>query len=262
MLVAVDVDGTIDADPATFGSLMQALTAAGHRVAVLTGASGKKVTPDEVAAKADYLNELGVGHCYDRLVVFGDPPHKAKAKWCRKHGVSLLIDNSTKTAPLAAKVTTVLVPWASADPAAKELPGDAALRVVKAVDERRYTLGLAYPANRPDVGKAADGHRDFVSAETLEDCAWSFMRKGAPVGLHHADGTEGHGTVVESYIYRAAPWKVKDTVIKAGDWLLGVVWDRPTWPLIKSGRLNGFSPQGFASRSLPSAEALAKLRED
>lgn len=113
MLVAVDVDGSADSDPATFGSVMQALKAAGHQVAVLTGASSDHVTKNDLAEKCGYLNSLGLGHCWDQLVVFGDPPHKAKAKWCAKHGVDLLIDNSTKTAKAAAGACTVLVPWAT-----------------------------------------------------------------------------------------------------------------------------------------------------
>lgn len=255
------MDGTIDSNPATFGALMQALRAAGSRVVVLTGSSAPKVSKDEMAAKAQYLNSLGLGHCYDQLVVVGAPPHQAKADWCAKHGADLLVDNSTDTAALADKVCTVLVPWASATKTlAVDGVGDVACNVVKASEERRYTLGLAYPAMRPDVGKAADGYRDFVSARTLEDAAWSYLRKGAGVGLHHAHGTDGHGTVVESYLYRGPDWPVGNTVIKASDWLIGVVWDADTWPLIKSGRLNGFSPQGQARRATPTPEVLAQLR--
>lgn len=136
-----------------------------------------------------------------------------------------------------------------------------ACEVVKASAERRYTLGVAYPANRPDVGRAADGFRDFAGPDVLEDAAWSFMRKGAAIGLHHADGTEGHGQVVESYVYRGPDWpQPNGYVVKAGDWLLGVVWDAETWPLVKSGHIQGFSPQGAARRRTPSAEALAQLR--
>lgn len=145
--------------------------------------------------------------------------------------------------------------------AAKDMP-DVAFGVVKTAGERRYTLGLAYPANRPDVGKAADGFRDFVSERVLEDAAWSYLRKGAGVGLHHAHGTDGHGTVVESYLYRGPDWRVGDTVIKAGDWLLGVVWDEQTWPSVKSRELNGLSPQGKAARRTPSPESLAQLRRN
>lgn len=133
--------------------------------------------------------------------------------------------------------------------------------VVKSTPERRYTLGVAYPANRADVGVAADGFRDFAGPEALEAAAWSYLRKGGSVGLHHADGTEGHGTVVESYLYRGPDWPQENGyVVKAGDWLLGVVWDEETWPLVKSGAIRGFSPQGAAKRRTPTPEALAALR--
>ncbi len=141
----------------------------------------------------------------------------------------------------------------------------AAVQVLKAMPERRYTLGLAYPANRADVGKAADGFRDFVGPEALEEAAWSFLQKSGRVGIQHQDGTEGAGTVVESYIWPGEDWAVTASdgsrqLIKAGDWLLGVVWSEPAWQAIKAGELNGFSPQGGARRRQPSAEALANLR--
>src|SRR5271170_3262405 len=50
-------------------------------------------------------------------------------------------------------------------------------RIVKAEDERRFTLGLAYPALRPDVAVAKDGHIDYASIEALEKAAWSWMSK-------------------------------------------------------------------------------------
>lgn len=142
---------------------------------------------------------------------------------------------------------------------------DVACRLLKARDEQRYTLGLAYPANRPDVGKAQDGYRDFVGAEALERAAWSYLRKSVSIGLDHAEGTEGHGVVVESYIYRGPDWHIADVggvdrLIKSGDWLVGVVWDKGAWADIKAGKRNGWSPQGSATRRVPTAEALAMLR--
>lgn len=152
--------------------------------------------------------------------------------------------------------------------ATKELDesgADVAYQMVKAAEEQRYTLGLAYPHDRADVSTAADGFRDFVSAPTLEIAAWSFMAKGAEVGLLHRDGSEGHGIVVESYIYRGPDWHIKaidgsDQVITAGDWLLGHVWDEVAWKAIKSRLLNGLSPQGPVRRRKPSPHALANLR--
>jgi hypothetical protein len=143
---------------------------------------------------------------------------------------------------------------------AKKAEALVSCHVVKASAEARYTLGVAYPANRPDVGVAADGFQDFAGTDVLEKAAWSFMQKGGAIGLHHADGTEGHGTVVESYVYRGPDWDHDGYTVKSGDWLIGVVWDDETWPLVKSGRIRGFSPQGAARRRAPTPEALANLR--
>ena len=137
--------------------------------------------------------------------------------------------------------------------------------VFKSNSDLRVTTGLAYPHNRPDVSTAADGFRDFVSKDVLREAAWSWLTKNRSVGLRHADDTEGHGTVVESYLWPGADWLVKasdgsEHVIREGDWLCSVRWDEPTWNLIKSGELNGFSPQGAAKRRTPSPETLASLR--
>lgn len=122
--VGVDIDGTADQDPSVMASLMMALKAAGHRVTILTGASAKKPTQQDLDEKANYLNELGQGACWDDMVVFGDPPHKAKAKWIKHNKVDLLLDNSAMNADLAAKHCTVLVPWNSMIDAKKKIVKD------------------------------------------------------------------------------------------------------------------------------------------
>jgi hypothetical protein len=118
--------------------------------------------------------------------------------------------------------------------------------------EQRYALGLAYQAG-PDekIHKGLDGRRDFISAPELEKAAWRFI-KSRESGLLHVDGTEGHIDVVESYIYRGPDWQVSEnTVIKSGDWLVGAVFDEPTWELVKEGKLKGWSPQGRAKLHAP-----------
>ncbi len=124
MRVAWDIDGTLDEDPATMASLMNALRAAGHDNVILTGASDKQPTRADWDAKAAYLKSLGMGSAWQHMVVFGDPPHKAKAKWCKKHNVDLLIDNSAENAELSAKHCTVLVPWNSMIDAKREVVHD------------------------------------------------------------------------------------------------------------------------------------------
>ena len=112
-LVAVDCDGTADAAPTIFLSLMQALRAAGHRVVVITGDSATIVTQQSLEDKATYLQGLGLGDAYDELVVIADPPHEAKAQWLKDNGADLLIDNDRQNAELASASCLVLLPWAT-----------------------------------------------------------------------------------------------------------------------------------------------------
>lgn len=146
-------------------------------------------------------------------------------------------------------------------------PSDfAAFRVVKAAGERHFTLGVAYPALRPDVSRAADGHIDAVRPEVLEETAWAWMTKYRAVGLAHKEGTEGHFTPTESYIWRGPDWEVpspvdgKTYVVKTGSWMLGGLWDDHGWGLVKAQLSNGWSPQGGARRQAASPEFLAMLR--
>jgi len=149
---------------------------------------------------------------------------------------------------------------------ARQSPARAVARVLKADGEKRFTLALAYPADRVDVSVAQDGARDFASAGANEAAAWSFMKSGARIGLMHEDGTEGAGTCVESHLHRGpdlAMTAVDGTqqVIRDGDWIIGVIWDEQTWQAIKAGRYAGVSMQGSAMRRKPSAKALRALRK-
>lgn len=137
--------------------------------------------------------------------------------------------------------------------------------VVKSEEEQRYTLTVAYPANKPDVAVAQDGHIDFASAAAVEKAAWGYLRKSPNVGLYHRSGTDGSGEVCESYIYRGPDWTIQaadgsEQVIKAGDWLMGIIWSEESWPLVKQGLIGGVSPQGRAKRRIPTADAVAGLR--
>lgn len=137
-----------------------------------------------------------------------------------------------------------------------------AYQLIKSVAPKRFTLGVAYAANKIDVGKGVDQHRDFAGPDALEECAWNYLRKGAQIGMFHADGTQGHADVVESYIYRGPDWQVTESdgstsVIKAGDWMLGAIWDELGFELVMKEHINGWSPQGKGARRVPTADALA-----
>jgi hypothetical protein len=136
--------------------------------------------------------------------------------------------------------------------------------VIKADDEKRFLLTVAYPAYKADIAIAADGHIDVAPADVVERACWGFMRKGAKLGMWHESG-HNPGEVVENYIHRGDPWVIKAAdgtqhTIMPGDWLVGIVCSERTWALYKSNAIGGVSPQGGARRQLPSAATLARVR--
>ena len=126
-------------------------------------------------------------------------------------------------------------------------PRSTTYSVVKQASEQRYTLGVAYPANK------IDAHGDTMTAIEVEAAAWGFMQKirsgAAGAGVMHQEGTDGAGEVVESYIYRGPDWTVDGQTVHSGDWLLGVVWDEKVWSDIKNGVFKGYSIQGWALKT-------------
>lgn len=153
-----------------------------------------------------------------------------------------------------------------ADQAARQLPAGVQRQVVrqmatvaKGADEKRFLLGLAYQAGPdPRIRKGQDGGRDFFTPDELEKACWSFLPGGGQVGIAHMDGTLGHMTVTENYIYRGPDWgQPSGLVIKSGRaWLIGGICDDYAWQLAKAGKLNGFSPQGGAKRRAATAAEL------
>lgn len=139
--------------------------------------------------------------------------------------------------------------------------------LVKSDDERRYTLTVAYPANKPDIGVAKDGFQDFASKTVVEEAAWNYMLKSRNVGAWHEGGTDGSGEVVESYIYRGPDWAIKsangeEVTVTSGDWLMGIIWAEDSFTAIKEGRATGVSMQGKVKRRTPSPLDLANLRRN
>lgn len=132
--------------------------------------------------------------------------------------------------------------------------------VIKSSAARQYTLSVGYAAYASDVAVARDGHIDFASEEEIEKAAWDYLASGPAVGLKHADGSEGAGKIVESYIYRGPDWNVEDQVIKSGDWLIGTIWSDEAWAAIERGEITGTSMQGSAKRRTPNPADVAKVK--
>jgi Putative phage serine protease XkdF len=148
-----------------------------------------------------------------------------------------------------------------------------ATRVLKSEPERRYTLNVIYPADKADIGKALDGHRDFASKEVVEEAAWNYMRNYRSVGTFHTPAqaaraggalkADGAAELVESYVYRGPDWELtaadgSEFVVKSGDWLGGFIWSPEDWELIQAGEIGGVSVEGGARRK--KATPGAKLR--
>lgn len=119
MRVAVDIDGTIDAAPRQLQSIMSALRACGHTIIVVTGSQQAPVTETDWSQKANYLNQLGCGACWDELVVLANPSGAdlpdMKSQWLADNQVDVFIDNNVANckAATAAGIPLVLCPWAS-----------------------------------------------------------------------------------------------------------------------------------------------------
>jgi hypothetical protein len=118
MRIAVDLDGTIDANPEEMRSIMGSLMASGHYVVVLTGVGSDAPTQEEWQEKRNYLRSLGCGSVWNELVIVShndkDLSDK-KAQWCTENKISVMIENNKDNAKAAvdAGVPLVLVPWAS-----------------------------------------------------------------------------------------------------------------------------------------------------
>ena len=112
MRVALDLDGTISADPERFRKLAAALRAKGHKVTVLTGCHHDPLLPTCKDEKKALLESCGFGHEYDKLKVYPqNSVAQDKADYCRRKGVAIMVDNSQRNAQYAPECTTVLVPW-------------------------------------------------------------------------------------------------------------------------------------------------------
>ena len=118
MKTVLDLDNTIDANPAQFQSIMSALLACGHYVIVLTGTSDATATQQDWQAKCDYLTSLGCSQCWNELVVVshtGGDIADTKAQWLQTNDVHCFIDSTMANAKAANKigVPLVLVPQGS-----------------------------------------------------------------------------------------------------------------------------------------------------
>lgn len=117
---------------------------------------------------------------------------------------------------------------------------DGTVQAIKKFDsELQIVWGEVYAPGFPD------SQGDFMTAETVRDMAYGFMRKSAMDAIDTDHSREKNGSfIVESFIARK-----DDPDFIPGSWVIGVhVPDQDTWSLVKNGELNGFSIDGFGTR--------------
>ena len=122
--------------------------------------------------------------------------------------------------------------------------------ISKIDNEERIVYGVVYKASKAfdENGKPTDfvdtDHNWATEAEVKKACH-NFNRKlQKPKKVQH-NGVSGYGTVLESYIAKAA---VEDINAEPGDWVAAIeVTDETTWNEIVKGDITGFSIGGTAT---------------
>lgn len=123
--------------------------------------------------------------------------------------------------------------------------------IVKAVDEKRFTLGPWY------VPLAVDAHGEWTDSDELQAGLWNYVKGGnREIRLQHTPGTKA-GEWVEAMTWPfpvEVPMVSPDTgqvvrkMFPAGTVFLGVQWEPWAWEMVKAGQIRGYSMGGSAER--------------
>lgn len=122
--------------------------------------------------------------------------------------------------------------------------------VTKAKEELRYTLGPLYSPNM------IDAHGEFTTEDELRKAVWDYVDAGDRT-VRKQHGKEHIGkireivqwpTEIETEVTSASTGEVKKVKYPAGTVFVGVQWSKESWPLVKSGKIRGYSLGGRAVR--------------
>lgn len=129
-------------------------------------------------------------------------------------------------------------------------PGyDAEMALTKAAPEKRYTFGPLYLPN------TLDAHREFATADDLQEAAWNYFR-GGNRELRKQHGSKVIGEVVEMVSWPLdhdadliqADGSLRKRKLPAGTVYCGVRWTPEAWADVKAGRITGLSMGGSTVR--------------
>jgi hypothetical protein len=134
--------------------------------------------------------------------------------------------------------------------------------------DKRLTLSIVYSPN------SRDAHNEGCTPEALEEAVLDFSKNGSRrLNLQHGDlGDHTVGDILSVFIWPyevrcdftdPASGKVTKHTVPAGSAWMWVRWDEDSWPLVKSGKLRGYSMGGTAKRVLdPSVARLPHMGFD
>jgi len=123
-------------------------------------------------------------------------------------------------------------------------------KAVDVVEEERFTLGPFYIPDR------LDAHNEYTDARELQKSFHGYLAKeDRGIRLQH-DTSIVAGKWVSGMVmphpYTTTLTKADGTsaeyTFPAGTPFLGVVWEEWAWPLVKAGKISGYSMGGTASR--------------
>lgn len=131
--------------------------------------------------------------------------------------------------------------------------------IVKSVEEKRYTLAPMY------IPSQYDAHGDWAEPDDLQKALWDFQRGDKLIALQHHPEAGPMGEAVEMMVVpfehtwpmQKADGSTVDVTFPANTPWLGVIWNEDVWPLVKAGKVRGYSIGGRASLlnvDLPEAE--------
>lgn len=136
--------------------------------------------------------------------------------------------------------------------------------VAKTQSEERYTLGVLY------VPGARDADNEFIDADELQKACWDYVRKGyRRIRDTHTQQEIGELVELISWPYEVTveastgDGTVHKYTLPKGSVFAGVIWDEVVWPLVKSGKVRGYSLGGRAVRMKEAAtdDAMPRMRD-
>lgn len=133
--------------------------------------------------------------------------------------------------------------------------------IYKAVAEKRFTYTVVYKASKSITEPIKDAHREFATADELQEALWDYVRLGdrdiyVQHGMVEGIGFKKAGEWVElatiPYEFEAEfklpGQSIRKSKIPAGSIVMGVIWLPWSWKLVKKGKIRGFSFGGLAGR--------------